>query len=131
MILDVLRNKTARDTYNNTQTVRRYTIDLETGDTTETYLSEGPCLVDFPKVHPKKQGKEYCIYYAVEWKHNGQDYGSWALRKHNVCTGDVKWFYEPSNYLAEGVFVPDGGPNEDDGFVLSTRTNGKTGLSDF
>merc|ERR1712072_1470008 len=71
------------------------------------------------------------IYYGVEWKHNGVEYGSWALRKHNLCTGELIFHHEPSTYLSEPVFVSDGGPNEDDGVILTVRTAGTTGESHF
>jgi carotenoid cleavage dioxygenase-like enzyme len=131
--LSVLRNKTARDIYHNTQTVRRYSIEFETGEVNELFLTEGPGAIDFPKVNPNNYGLPYCIYYGVEWKHNGRDFGSNALRKHNTCTGEVLFYYEPNNYLSEGIFVPDGGPNanEDDGVLISVRSSGLTNASTF
>lgn len=131
MVLPTLRNKTARDSSTNIQTVRRYAIDFESMAVSETYLTQGPSLLDFPKVNPSYYGLPYCIYYGVEWKHNGRDYGSWALKKHNICTGEVLYYYEPNCYLAEGNFVPDGGPAEDDGVVLTVRTCGEANVSSF
>jgi carotenoid cleavage dioxygenase-like enzyme len=131
MVLAVLRNKTARDAADNTQTIRRYAIDRATDGVTEEPLTHGPSLIDFPKVAPSRYGHPYCVYYGVEWKHNGLEYGSWAVRKHNLCTGEVAFYHKPSSYLSEPVFVPGHGADEDDGVVLTIRTNGLTGQSDY
>mmetsp|Transcript_112334 Transcript_112334/g.223223 ORF Transcript_112334/g.223223 Transcript_112334/m.223223 type:complete len:527 (+) Transcript_112334:64-1644(+) len=128
--LAALRNKTVRDTCSNLQSIRRYTIELSSGTVTESFITDGPSAIDFPKVNPAHYGLTYCIYYGVEWKHNGHDYGSWALRKHNVCTGEVSFFYEPSTYVSEGVFVPSG-DGEDEGFLFTVRTSGLTNKSTF
>jgi len=131
MVLSVLRNKTARDSATNSESIRRYSIDRTSGVVSQQWLTDGPGIIDFPKVSPSKYGKEHCIYYGVEWKHNGVDYGSWALRKHNVCTGTVIFHHEASTYLSEPVFVPDGGPNEDDGVIITVRTSGISKESHF
>jgi len=78
MVLEVLRNKTARDTSTNTQTIRRYTIDRASWVVVEERITEGPSFVDFPQINPHFLGKPYCIYYGIEWKHDGIEYGSWA-----------------------------------------------------
>merc|ERR1711972_603224 len=121
MSLSVLRNKTARDAGDNTQTVRRYAIDRSTDMVTEERLTAGPSMIDFPRVAPSRYGKPYCIYYGIEWKHNGREHGSWALRKHNLCTGDVAFYFEPSTFLSEPFFVPRhvANENEDDGVLMS------------
>lgn len=129
MVLPVLRNKTARDAADNFQTIKRVTINLDTGSVVIKQLTTGTGMIDFPKVSPSKYGRPYCIYYAVEWKHNGVEYGSWALRKHNVCTDEVIFHYEPNNYFSEGIFVPNGGSAEDDGVVMTMHTNGVTNTS--
>lgn len=127
MVLNILRNKTARDISDNVQTIRRLSINLSSGKVTEVYLTSGPGLIDFPMIHPNKRGLPYCIYYGIEWKHNGRDYGSWALRKHNLCTGEVQFFYEANTYLSEGTFIPSpGGTNEDDGVLMLIQTSGLT-----
>merc|ERR1712137_1475810 len=95
------------------------------------YLTIGPSFIDFPKVRSEKYGRPYCVYYGIEWKHNGANYGSWALRKHDVCTGSVQHYYQPGTYLAEGQFVGNGGPQEDDGVILSMRSSGVTNTSSF
>lgn len=128
MVLPVLRNKTARDASNNGQTIRRYTLDLQSNDVAETFLTHGPSFIDFPKVRSNRMGQPYCIYYGVEWKHNGKDYGSWALRKHNLCTEEVKFYYTPSNYVSEGQFVANG-VEEDEGVLLAVRSSGLTNTS--
>jgi len=88
-------------------------------------------MIDFPKINPAHHGVEHCIYYAVEWMHNGREFGSWALRKHNLCNDTVQYYYEPSSYVSEGVFVPTGGPAEDDGVVLLVSSSGLTNASSF
>jgi carotenoid cleavage dioxygenase-like enzyme len=130
IVLAALRNKTVRDTCTNLQGIRRYTVELSSGAVTESFIADGPSAIDFPRVNPANYGLPYCIYYGVEWKHNGHDYGSWALRKHNVCTGEINFFYEPSTYVSEGFFVPNG-PGEDEGFLLTVQTNGRTNKSAF
>eukprot|EP00930_Biecheleria_cincta_P045082 TRINITY_DN31071_c0_g1_i1.p1 TRINITY_DN31071_c0_g1~~TRINITY_DN31071_c0_g1_i1.p1 ORF type:complete len:534 (+),score=78.11 TRINITY_DN31071_c0_g1_i1:47-1648(+) len=131
MVLSVLRNKSARDASDNTQTIRRYTLDLARGVVTEQKLTSSPSLVDFPTINPAKAGNQYCIYYGVEWKHDGESYGSMALRKHNTCTGSVTFFHEPHNFVSEGFFVSNGGAAEDDGVVLAVVLDGSTRASSF
>jgi len=130
MVLSVLRNKTARDSATNTQTIRRYAIDRSSDSVTEQKLTHGPEMIDFPRVASSKYGRPYCVYYGIEWNHNGREYGSWALRKQNFCTGEVVFHYEPNNYLSEPTFVSNGGGTEDGGVVMTMRTNGVTGQSD-
>jgi len=130
-VLSVLRNKTARDAASNTQTIRRFKLDLTSGIVREEKLTSGPAVVDFPVVNPSNAGVPYCIYYGVEWKHDGTSFGSMALRKHDTCTGSVTFFYEPSHFVSEFFFVANGGPDEDDGVLLGMLSAGDTKSSSF
>jgi len=129
MVLGVLRNRTARDNADNAETIRRYTLDLTTMQVGESYITRGPSFIDFPKVRSDKYGRQHCIYYGVEWKHDGEHYGSWALRKHDVCKGTLQHYYQPGTYMSEGQFIANGGPEEDAGVVVSVRTSGVTNSS--
>ena len=131
-VLAALLDPATRDKSNNTQNIRRYTIDLATLTVSEEPLTKGVAAVDFPKVNPTRHGLSYCVYYAVEWRHNKRNYGSWALRKHNICTNEVAFYYKPSSYLSEPIFVPsDQSTTEDGGQVLTIRTDGVTNTSWF
>ena len=45
-------------------------------------------MTDFPKINMHFSTRKYCIYYAIEQFHNEREYGSAAIVKHNICTGD-------------------------------------------
>jgi carotenoid cleavage dioxygenase-like enzyme len=66
--------------------VVRFVIDTATRTVSSRDISAAHAITDFPKINPKYSGVMYCVYYANEWFHNGKEFGSMAIVKHNICS---------------------------------------------
>ncbi len=91
--------------------------------------------------------KPYCYYYAVEWYHDQQFYGSMAIVKQPLCgvpgrpstkpspvgaNPPPAYWYKPGYFPSEPTFVPSPRPvTEDDGALLFTAMHGATGKTYF
>jgi len=116
-------NKTARDSDPVRSGIRRLHLHM-TGPANGTVTTEdfmpNTKQVDFMKINPAYEGLPYCVYYAVEWWHDGKSYASMAVLKHNLCTGEKKYWHVKNAYMGEPMFVSSGadGAAEDDGAVV-------------
>lgn len=133
MDIQVDLNKTARDTAQPRGQIRRIFLDLETKKSTVEKLTDNTKDYDFVKTNPSKSGLPYCIYYCVEWFHNGKDYGSMAVMKHNICDDTKTFWGEADVYLNEPFFIPSQNKHaaEDDGTIIITGNDGKLGKAIF
>lgn len=132
MDISANRNKTSRDTSYPRGQVRRLHLNLQTWKTTVESLTDNQKDYDFAKIPDSKNGQPYCVYYAVEWYHDGQSYASMALMKHDICQGKKIFWSEPNVYLNEPYFIPNGqSGGEDDGTVIITANDGEKGKGIF
>jgi len=65
-------------------------------------------ITEMPAIHPLFQGEQYCIYYAMEYFHNDKDFAATAIVRHDTCTGDRKYFYQPNLHVSEPGMIPAG-----------------------
>merc|ERR1719473_983068 len=103
------RNKTARDAMRQKGLfeVTRYHFHQSgrlAGQCTQERLSVPGRQTEFMRMDQRRNGLMYCIYYAVEWYHDDDSWGSMAVLKHNVCTGDRTYWYRANWYPSEPVF---------------------------
>merc|ERR1712194_544256 len=61
---------------------------------------------DFYKLNPAHYGKPYCYYYGTQWWHDGTNYASMAVLKHDMCSDSVTYWSSPSTYVGEPFFIP-------------------------
>jgi len=138
MDIDRFVNKTARDTWPETSNVLRILFHLTgplAGKTTNELLFTGvtdKLFFDFPKVNPAFVGLPHCIYYAVQWRHNGEDFASVAVMKHNVCEKTKTYWNRNGTYPGEPFFVSSGASvGEDDGTLIFVALDGQKRVSIF
>lgn len=129
-------NKTARDNWGDRGSVRRFHFHTSgplAGKTTSELLTSGIADVDieFPKVNPAFVGLPYCVYYALQFRHNAKDFGSFAIMKHNVCDGTVTFWSQPNIYPGEPNFVGSASNAEDDGIIVFVALDGNKRASVF
>ena len=121
--------------------LKRYRIDTVTGEVAlgET-LSPTNAKTAFPVMNPRLSGKPYCFYWAVEMFHNGFEFASYALVKHDMCGAGSQssatnssntYWYKPNHYQSEARFVPseDPGAAEDSGTLVFIDFDGISGTS--
>lgn len=142
LIRDLFLNKTARDSQKNLSSFQRLHLHLagpRKGQvTTETYSVPGRTW-DFFKINPAVHGLPYCIYYAVEWFHDGTSYASMAVLKHDLCRGTRTYWARPDSYPGEPFFIDPRGEGagagaaveEDRGLLVFITLNGRRRASDF
>merc|ERR1712113_219626 len=97
------------------------------GQTTSELLGTGIADpdIEFPKINPAFVGLPYCVYYALQFRHNAEDFGSFAIMKHNVCDGTVTFWSRPNVYPGEPNFVANGVSGaEEDGIVVFVALDG-------
>merc|ERR1711920_263231 len=140
ILIDIDRfvNKTARDTWPETSNVLRlhlHTTGALAGKTTGQFLYTGAVdrlFFDFPKVNPAFVGLPYCIYYAVQWRHNGEEFASVAVMKHNICEGTESYWHRNQTSPGEPYFVANGSSDvEDDGVLIFVALDGEKRASVF
>lgn len=133
-------NKTARDSWTDRSTVRRFhfhTMGPLAGKTTSELLFSGAKPVgsneiDFPKVNPAFVGLPYCVYYATEFRHDGENFASMGILKHDICKGTMVYWNRTNTYPGEPNFVPTGlSKAEDDGIVIFVALDGRKRASIF
>jgi len=108
-----------------------YTSGAKKGSISVNQISEQNTATDFATKNMDFNKKHYCFYYAVEWFHGtgvgASTYGSMAVVKQNVCTGQRDYWYKASHYPSEPRFVDDFSSNiEDHGRLIFTVMNGLT-----
>ena len=135
-LFKVINSKEIRDAYPNA-VLKRYRLKA-------SGAVEGPSLLlpdekndtafELPKVNERVYGYKYCIFYAMQ--PHSYDYsdptsrvagpfGSVAIAKRNICTGEVQGSYAPNEYPAEAEFIPNpAGTGEDDGVLLGIVFDG-------
>ena len=123
------RNKTARDAWTDRQQIWRYVLHFNDSSVTSEPISVAGRLTEFPKINMDLSTRPYCIYYAVEFFHNDREYGSMAIVKHNICSGERLYWYKPSHFPSEPYFISRHTEHEDDGVVAFTVLDGTTGTS--
>jgi carotenoid cleavage dioxygenase len=100
--------------------VYRYTFDLRTGKVTEDVVDDR--FVDFPRIHPAREGRPYRYGYGVELSE--WETGGWQraiARKYDMTTGISQAHdFGPSRLPGELVLAPrTGGTAEDDGWAIA------------
>jgi carotenoid cleavage dioxygenase-like enzyme len=98
----------------------RYTFDRRTGKATEDVVDAR--FVDFPRIHPAREGRPYRHGYGVElgdWESGGWQRA--VARKYDMTTGASEAHdFGPSRLPGEFVFAPrPGATREDDGWAIS------------
>jgi len=78
---------------------------------------------DFYKINPKYTGLPYCILYATQWWHDGENYANMAVAKKNICTGEETYWSRPNVYVGEPDIIPGPG-GEEDGVVTFVALDG-------
>jgi beta,beta-carotene 9',10'-dioxygenase len=95
--------------------LRRYRIDLATGDSTKVVLSQTP--VEFPRIGNVAAGKPYRFVFGA-----GSRLGDMSdcIVKIDVVTGEAQFWSHIGLHPGEPVFVPDPrSRGEDDGVLLT------------
>jgi len=127
-------NKTYRDAYSLRAVVRRLhfhlTGPLQGKTTTQDFPTSGRSP-DFFKVNMARSGLPYCIYYAVEWWHDGETLADIAILKHDLCKGTRKYWSRPATYPGEPFFVAGTSNAEDDGALVFIALDGRRRHSIF
>jgi carotenoid cleavage dioxygenase len=100
--------------------LHRYTLDLRTGAATERVVD--PRFLEFPRVHPGREGRPYRYGYCVEL--SDWETGSWqraVAHKVDVAAGTSEVHdFGPSRLPGEFVLVPRaGGADEDDAWAIA------------
>jgi carotenoid cleavage dioxygenase-like enzyme len=98
----------------------RYTLDLRTGRATERVVDNR--FVDFPRIHPSREGQPYRHGYGVELSDWAS--GSWqraTAHKYDMTTGISRVHdFGPARLPGEFVFAPrPGATREDDGWAIA------------
>jgi len=132
--IDLFKNKSARDSAPGRSCIRRLHFHLagplKGKATHEDFVNPGRSS-DFFKINMALSGLPYCIYYAVEWWHNGEAFASMAVLKHDLCKGTRKYWTRPNTYPGEPFFVPGPSGAEDDGAVVFIALDGTRKRSIF
>jgi carotenoid cleavage dioxygenase-like enzyme len=98
----------------------RYTLDLRTGQATERVVDDR--FVEFPRIHPAREGQPYRHGYGVEL--SDWSSGSWqraVARKYDMTLGVSQVHdFGPARLPGEFVFAPrPGATGEDDGWAIA------------
>jgi carotenoid cleavage dioxygenase-like enzyme len=135
MDIPMMLNKTERDSNPLKADLRRYTIPISgpnAGKVTYRSLGQSPgSHNDFYRVNPKFKGKEYCIFYATEWWHDGSNYANMAILKHNICENTMEYWTKTHVYPGEAMMIPGNSEEEDDGVLVFVALDGERGATNF
>merc|ERR1719198_2489378 len=126
------RTKEKRDAFGPSKVMRwlLYLAGPRAGTLLSSELGAPGRITDFTRINPHYQAVAYCLYWAVEWRHDDQNYASMAIVRQDVCSGRRTYFYRPQSYPSEATFVPrQSNKGEDDGVLLLTLLNGTSGTS--
>jgi len=84
-------------------------------------ITAAPKFVEFPAINNAYQARDYCFFYAVEWFHDTKIFSDMAIVKHDVCSGEVQYWYMEDHFPSEPQFVATPGSDaEDDGVIVFT-----------
>jgi len=129
----MFNNKTARDADPVRGHVRRlhfhFSGDLTGEVTTEDFDHVPGSSTDFFRIHPDYAGLPYCIYYGTQWWTDGENMGSMAIIKHDVCKGVQTLWQRPNTYPGEPEMIPGPSGAEEDGVVIFTALDGEKRVS--
>ena len=131
-VLSNYRNKTLRDQFSPSQVLRwvLHTAGPRVGKMDSTPLAAPGRNTDFTQINRKFGAAAYCLYWAVEWRHDDVSYASMAIVRQNVCNGQRSYWHRANAYPSEPTFVPrKGGAAEDDGVLIFSVLNGTSGTS--
>jgi carotenoid cleavage dioxygenase-like enzyme len=135
MDIAMFLDKTTRDSNPVRNVVRRLHFHFSgpnTGETTyEDFPQTGGSTSDLFRIHPDYVGMPYCIYYAMQWWADGQNFATMAVVKHNVCTGVQTYWKQPNTYPGEPEMVPGPSGAEEDGVVVFLALDGENRRSKF
>lgn len=106
----------------------RYTIDLQTGDVTETAIDDRG--IEFPRINESLTGQPYRYMYAVSQPTNEEIRG---VVKYHVQSGEMQHYDVPlGDQNGEPVFVPkQNASSDDDGWLLIYVYRRNTDTSDL
>eukprot|EP00937_MAST-01D_sp_MAST-1D-sp2_P001050 g1050.t1 len=133
--ISVQLNKAARDSQHNRGKVERFVLHMATGAVTSETLTNSPHAAqgrarfqEFPRIDDARAGREYAVYYALEWYHDDMTKGAMAIAKQQVPvvgreggTGaGTSYWYRKAFYPSEALFVASDreGRREDEGALL-------------
>jgi len=113
-LLDVIMDPTKRDHFEKCTAIR-YRLKADGSVEKSLTLPDEPVAdIELPVVHPHYEGKSYCVFWGVQFSHEGRSFASTALVKRNVCTGEAINAYQEGLYVSEHRFVPSPGSTEED-----------------
>jgi len=124
-------NKTARDAGAKSfgMSVTRLRINRATKEVILEPLTTAIRSTDFTRINTQYSGIKYCYFYANEWSHNLEAYGSMAVLKYNLCAMGkepvVTYWRRHGWFPSEPIYVPREEPQaEDDGYIIFVALNG-------
>jgi len=128
MDIESMRKASNSSSPNGTSRLRRFTIDLASGQVADVEVkttAEMPKFIvslDFPTINEQYRGKAYCFVYGVVALH----YDETHLVKKSMCKSTDDLVYSaPNTYFSEATFVPrPGATREDDGVLVTVAHDG-------
>ena len=109
--------------------LHRYVFDLDTGTTTETRLDDAN--TEFPSIDTRMTGRPARYAYTVHIADTETVLFDGLLRYDRVTGERQDHRFGPGRYGSEAPFAPrDGSTGEDDGYLVSFVTDGRTGRSE-
>eukprot|EP00933_Yihiella_yeosuensis_P029430 TRINITY_DN2308_c0_g1_i1.p1 TRINITY_DN2308_c0_g1~~TRINITY_DN2308_c0_g1_i1.p1 ORF type:complete len:539 (+),score=89.28 TRINITY_DN2308_c0_g1_i1:96-1712(+) len=107
-------------------TLMRYRLNVKAGSVQQSYtLPNKPANnIEVPKINPAYAGRHYCVFFGVQFGSNETEgFGSAAVVKRNVCTGETITRQQSGYYPAEHEFVPKPQGAEDEGVLVGIVYN--------
>ncbi|KAK3082701.1 hypothetical protein FSP39_003143 [Pinctada imbricata] len=137
--LSVLRNSTLRDAAALPSKLKRYIVNLKTGNVSvkvfrNSSIQPETAQIELPTINEKYRSKRYCFAYTVLYKADNKSYSNMAIMKKDLChkggaSKDQSWSLR-HHYVNEAWFVPrEGGVAEDDGLLLFPMMDGVNQVS--
>jgi len=132
-ILATYRNSTSRNNMGDRGTPSRLVMHLSgtmkgtANVATIPGFENSKTSTDFTAINYNFNTKKYCIFYGVQWYYDERVYANMAIVKHNICTGEQKFWHEDNSYPSEAKFIASPkGLAEDDGTLVFTVFDGTT-----
>merc|ERR1712232_17879 len=124
-LLENILDPVKRDLFEKS-TLMRYRLKVDGTVERSLTLPEEPEIdLDLPVLHPDFEGKKYCVFWGVQFTTSGKSFGSFALAKRNICTGEAITAQQDGFYPAEHRFIPrPGSSDEDDGVLVGLVYDG-------
>lgn len=130
--IEILMDIKKRNAFDPHALLKRYVIDITTGDVTLDYFEPSIFVpysvnLDMPVINEVYRYHKYCFVFGIVLKHDNISLSSIALVKKNLCGEahrDASWTFK-GHYPVEPCFVAS--PNateEDDGVLLVPIING-------